>query len=210
MKKKLSAAAMGAAALLTFAGTAGADTLLGSNYAGGSFSMTHFGDERMDDVFGSSPGLKGFGDINLHPNLDLQWVVGYSWDDGSDSGVEVETSALTGGMNLLYAFKPGEQLNPFVKAGFNVYKKEYESSGYPDEDDSGVGFVGGAGLEFEATRKILLNAGADYWNYEGDDDIMLSGQFGYWFHQRILGFVAGYYSCEWEDTTGEIGLIFKL
>lgn len=207
------AAAAGAAALALIAGTAGADTLLGSNYVGGSFGVVQFGDDQMDDMFGKGTGLSGFGSMNLNANMDLQVGAGYMWADGSSGDLELDMNSLAAGADLVYFFRPGQRCNPYMKAGLQVVKTELEVPLYGlniSQDDTEVGFGAGGGAEFEATKEILLRAGLDYFNIDSEDSFSLSGTFGYWFNPRILGFVGGSYDFESEDKVGEVGLAFKL
>lgn len=200
-------------AFMAFAGPARAEALLGSNYVGGSLGLVQFGEDDMDDVFGDATALSGFGNINMHPNLDLQMGVGYLWADGDYMGAEADMSALDAGANLVYFFKPGQQLNPYLRAGLDVVKAEVEADVFGltlSKDDTEIGFGGGGGIEFEATREILLRGGLDYFHIDGEGSFDLSGSFGYWFHPHFLGFVGASHNFDSEDTAGQIGLIFRL
>ncbi len=212
MKKKLSVLAAGAvAAFIACAGAAHADTLLGKNYVGGSLGMISFGDDM--DAFDDATSLKGFGNINLNANMDLALSADYAWADGKDMGIEVDTNALSGGGDLVYFFRPNQRCNPYLKAGLAVIKSEVEASAFGvkvSEDDTNVGFGAGGGVEFEATKAILLRAGLDYFNVDSDDSVNVSGKLGYWFNPQILGFVGGAYDFDSEDKVGEIGMVFKL
>lgn len=213
MSKALSAAAAGAAVLALCAGTGWADTLLGENYVGGSFGVVQFGDDELDDMFGKGKSLSGFGNINLNANTDLQVGAGYMWADGSSGNLELDTNTIGAGTDLVYFFRPGQQCNPYLKAGLQVIKAEVEVPLYGltvSQDDTEVGFGAGGGAEFEATKEILLRAGLDYFNVDSEDSFNLTGSFGYWFNPRILGFVGGSYDFESEDKAGEVGLVFKL
>jgi len=212
MKKQLSVFVAGAAACIAFAGVAHADVLLGKNYVGGSLSMISFGEDEMDS-FDDAVGLQGFGNINLNSNMDLLLSAGYAWADGTDSGVEVDTSSLHGRGDVVYFFRPSQRCNPYLKAGLAVIKSEVEASAFGvkvSKDDTNVGFGAGGGVEFEATKAVLLRAGLDYFNVDSDDSVELSGKLGYWFNPQILGFVGASYDFDSEDKAGQIGMVFKL
>jgi opacity protein-like surface antigen len=213
MKKKLSAAVLGAAAaFMAFTGAVHADTLLGKNYVGGSLGMITFGEDDME-VFDDATSLNAFGNLNLNSNVDLQLGLGYMWTDGNYEGISLDANSLQGKADLVYFFRPERRCNPYLKAGLAVVRSEVEAAllGVKvSEDDTNVGFGAGGGVEFEATKEILLRAGLDYFNVDSDDSVNLSGKAGYWFNPQILGFVGGSYDFESEDKVGEVGMVFKL
>ena len=213
MSRKLCVALVGAIAFVAIAGTSNAETLLGKNYIGGSFGIVQFGDDDLDEVLGNGYGFSGVGNINLNPNIDLNLGVAYVWADGDTGGVEVDVTSIGAGADLIYFFKPNEQVNPYIGAGLTLVKSEVEASALgvsEDEDDTEVGFGAGAGVEIEATEEVLLRVGLDYFNIDSEDSIDVSVSLGYWFSEQVLGAIGGSYDFDSEDAIAEVGIVVKL
>jgi opacity protein-like surface antigen len=213
MSNKLSLTLFGAIAFLAITGTSHAETLLGKNYIGASFGIVQFGDDDIDDVIGNAYGFSGVANINLNPNFDLNLGGAYVWADGEESGVEIDITSIGGGADLIYSFKPNEQINPYIGAGITVVKSEIEVSALGvsvDEDDTEIGFGAGAGIEIEATEEVLLRVGLNYYNIDSEDSIDASISLGYWFSEKILCAIGGNYDFDTEDAIAEIGIVVKL
>jgi opacity protein-like surface antigen len=190
-----------------------AGTLLGTNYFGTSVAIIQFGDDLQDDVLGTGYGVSAFGNFNLRPNLDLALDVAYVWADGALEGVKLDLSGLGADAGLVYFFKPGEKVNPFLRGGILIVYNEVEGSSggvTVKDDDTEFGGGGGAGLEFEATEKVLARVALDYSYVDSEDSIPISAQLGYWFSDRVLGAIGGAYDFDSEDLSGEFGVIFTL
>ena len=191
-----------------------AETLLGSNYAGGSFGFFQFGDDRIDDVVGTAYGVDGVGNLNLMPNLDLKLAVSYLWAEGNEGGVEIDMSGLAAGANLIaYRTCYRDWIHPFVGAGLSVVENETQlsSAGLSvGGDGTEVGFDAGAGVELELGEKYLLRVGGDYFYIDDDDDVNLSATLGYWLSSQVLATVRGTYAIDSENTALYLGLRLKL
>lgn len=209
MNKKLCVVTI---AFMAVAGLSHAETLLGKNYVGGSFGIFQFGDDELDDGLGNAYTVGGEGNINLNPNIDLNLSVAYLWADGDVAGVDIDVTAISVGAGLTYFFKPNEKVNPYVRAAVVVVNAESEFSGggLSDEDSTEVGVRAGAGVEFEASEKILLRGGLDYFTIDSKDDFILGAGVGYWFNEQVLGQIGGTYALDSEDAIATIGLVFKL
>jgi opacity protein-like surface antigen len=213
MNNKLSLALVGAIAFVAIAGTSNAETRLGKNYIGGSFGILKFGDDDLDEVLGNAYGFDGVANINLNQNIDLNLGIGYVWADGDTEGIEIDLTGIGAGADLVYFFKPGEKVNPYIGAGVTVVKSEVEVSGFGEsesEDDTEVGFGGGVGVELEFTEQVLFRFGLDYFNIDSEDSIDLGVGAGYWFNETVLGTISGSYDFDSEDASASIGLIVKL
>lgn len=213
MSRKLCLALVGAIALVAIAGTSNAEIRLGKNYVGGSFGIIKFGDDELDEVLGNGYGFDGVANINLNQNIDLNLGGGYLWADGDIEGIEIDFTGIGAGADLIYFFKPGEKVNPYIGAGVTVVKSEVEVSGFGEsesEDDTEVGFGGGVGVELEFTEQVLFRFGLDYFNIDSEDSIDLEVEAGYWFNETVMGTISGSYDFDSDDASASIGLILKL
>jgi opacity protein-like surface antigen len=211
MKSKLSAAVLGTAMTFMAAGAVQAEGLLGQNYLGGYLALVQFGDDAMEEMFDDGTSLTAIGNINLRPHLDLQVGASYLWSDGDYMGFGVDMSSSAAEADMVWFFLPGERLNPYVKGGLRLVKNEVEIDVFgASEDESDVGFGGGGGLEFEASRDIVLRGGLDYFHVDSEDSINLSGYAGYWFNRQVVGFIGADYDFESENKAGKIGMAFRL
>lgn len=230
MSKKLHATLVGAAALAAIAGTSHADidtgsSLLGKNYIGGAFSITKFGDDILDDVFGESYDFTIRGNINIAPNLDLHLAFSYAWADGDESAyihpyyvkLDYELTGYSGAANLVYFFDADDVVTPYVGAGVGVAKQEVEVKasilGYSeseDEDDTNFGFTLCAGIDIEPVDKMLIRTGLDFLHIDSENYVTLGLSLGYWFSEQALGSIGCAYEFDQEDTTATIGLVIKL
>jgi opacity protein-like surface antigen len=213
MSNKLSLALIGAIAFVAIAGTSHAETLLGKNYIGGSFEIVKFGDDDLDEVLGNGYSFDALANINLNQNIDLNLGIGYLWADGDTEGIEIDLTGIGAGADLVFFFKPGEKVNPYIRAGLMVVKSEVEVSGFGEsvsEDDTEVGFGAGVGLELEFTEQVLFRFGLDYFNIDSEDSIDFGIGAGYWFNETVMGTISGSYDFDSENASSSIGLIVKL
>lgn len=213
MIKKLTTTLMAAMLVAGMVSESRAETLLGKDYAGGLLEITKFGDDYLDDLLGLGYGLEGFVNVNLHDNIDLNLGLGYLWAEGDDDGVDMEVDGVVVEADLIYFFKPGEKVNPYVSAGLALVDREVEVTVAGDTESDGdteVGYGAGAGVELELTAKTLLRLGVDYFNIDDEDSVELGGFAGYWFTDRLLGTIGGGYDFEYEDTYARIGFIVEL
>ncbi len=164
-------------------------------------------------MLGNGYGFDGVANINLNQNIDLNLGVGYVWADGDIEGIEIDLTGTGAGADLIYFFKPGEKVNPYIGAGVTVVKSEVKVSGFGEsesEDDTEVGFGGGVGVELEFTEQVLFRFGLDYFNIDSEDSIDLGVGAGYWFNETVMGTINGSYDFDSEDASASIGLILKL
>jgi opacity protein-like surface antigen len=213
MINKLSLPLAWSLAFAMLTGTSIAETLLGKNYIGGSFSIVNFGDDELDEVFGNAYGLDAQANINLNNNIDLNLGIGYLWADGQSEGIEIDLTGVSVGANLFYFFAPGEQVNPYIYGGIAVVKNEIEFSAFGEsvtDDETEVGYVGGAGFELMFTEEVLFRFGLDYLTIDSQDTIALNIGAGYWFNETILGTLSGSYEFEDKNAFAAIGFIVKL
>jgi opacity protein-like surface antigen len=190
-----------------------AESLLGNNYIGGAFGIYKFGDDDLDDLLGTAYQVKGVGNINLFQNIDLNLNTSYLWADGDEGAIDVDVSRFTAGAGLVIFFELNEQISPYVRADVALWYTDIEISGFgpsEDDDDTEVGGGGGGGVEIEATDNILFRGGLDYFTIDSEDDYEIYSSLGYWFNERIFGFIRGSYLFDSEDTTGDIGIIIAL
>jgi len=213
MSRKLLAAIGIAMVFLVIVRNSDADTLLGKDYIGGSFTIIHFGDDSLDDLFGNAYGFDALGNINLSTNIDLQLGLGYYWAEGSVLGVDVDYTAVIAAADIIYFFKPNEQINPYVGAGLAIVRTKVEVSGpvgSADDDDTEVGFGCQAGVELEVTKKILCDFSLSYFNIDSEDDVNINAGIGYWFNDRWMGFLGATYAFDYEDATATLGLLREM
>lgn len=199
--------------VMALAQLAKAETLLGKNYAGGGVNIIKFGDDFMDEVFGNAYGIGGGGNINLIPNLDLLLSLNYAWADGNILGSTIDISIFTGSGNLVYSFKPNEQINPFIRGGIGFASTAIDIDGWEETETDAVFNIGG-GVEIEASEKVLLRTGLDYVYVDVDaddtDDIALFGTAGYWFSEQVIGIIGISYAVDGEDIGVQIGITAKM
>ncbi|QBG49174.1 porin family protein [Verrucomicrobia bacterium S94] len=188
---------------------ADAETLLGKNYIGGSFGIIQFGNDFLDDVFGTGKGVQGSGNIVLHEHVDLNLTGGYLWADGDFLGLDADVSVFSGGAYLVYHFLPGEKINPFLNVGAGAVRTEIEVAGF-EEHETDASFDVGGGVEIEATEAVLFRGSVDYTTIDNDDDVTLSATLGYWFTEQLLGGAGFSYTIDGEDITGDISLTFTM
>ncbi|MEN8188228.1 MAG: outer membrane beta-barrel protein [Thermodesulfobacteriota bacterium] len=198
---------------LTIAVTAGAETLLGTNYIGGSIGYVEYGNEYRDRVFGNGTDMGVVGNINLAESIDLNLSAKYEWTDGDDAGLDTESTLFLAVADLVYFFNTGERLKPYINASLGGVYVEAEASGpglHAQDDETRLAFGGGGGVEFEAGESVLLRLGLDYLNMDEVENIDLTTSLGFWFTKKILGAVSATYDFDTENSRAGIKLIIKL
>jgi len=202
-----------AAAIAGIIAAARGETLVGNDYAGGSLAILEFGDDQVDDTFGTSYGVEGVGNVNLMRNLDLKLSVEYIWAEGNEGGVEIDMSGLGAGASLITFRELRDWIHPFAGIGLSVVETETQLSAgglSTGGDGTEAGVDVGAGVELEITRALLLRGGADYFYIDDEDDVDLSATVGYWVSEELLAMVRGAYAVDSENTALYLGLRLKL
>lgn len=224
MSRHFTLTVVGAIALVAITKTCIAETLLGKNHLGGSFSIVQFGDDLLDEVLGNGYGFSGGGSINLESNVDLKLGVVSAWADGEYSGVNVDVSSFGTSAELVYFFKPSQQINPYIGAGLSLINTEVKASAFgvsESEDDTEVGYGLRAGVEIESTENVILRLDLEYLNIDDKDSVGISGALGdakvdvsvalgYWFSEQVLGTIGFSHDFDSENASAKIGVALEL
>lgn len=207
--KKLSRVILGVVIVFSISKPVGAETLLGSNYAGVGVGIVKFGDDFLNDAVGNAYGINGIGNINLMPKLDLILGASYLWANGDFLGTDISTSALAGTLGLRYHFLPATKVNPYVDGNIGLFHSSVDVGGFEDSQTDG-GFGVGGGVEIEIAPPVLTRLGISYDRVDNFDEVSLYGSAGYWFTDSTLASLGITYGTDTEDFIFDLGVIFKM
>ena len=189
-----------------------AEKLAGKNYISGSVGAWKFGDDFLDDLFGTSTVLGVAAQKNMTSNLDLQLGITWYSADGSDGGIEVDYFSSSVGTALIYNFLPQDQFNPYLAVSVAYVEMDAKMSGFgmsETVDDSDAAFAIGGGIEFEEWKALFGLTLAYTW-MDSKDDVGIGANAGIWITDKVLCGVGASYAIDGEDISGDFSFVVTL
>lgn len=192
-----------------------AETLLGTNYAGGFFDVVMLHGDTLERDLGTGYGAGFAGNINTGRNIDWNLSAVYSWADGEIDGRQTEISGVAATAILVLYAAPDASAspNPFLHVGPVIVKRDEDrvSSGGDIVRSSTLrtGFSVGGGMELELTEQVLFRIGIAHQRLRADNSTGVSSSVGFWFNGHILATAGGFLDLQSEDRVAEVGLILK-
>lgn len=177
---------------------------------GGAFK---FGDEVVDDIFGTYAGL--FGEVNkiIDNHFSVLGTLGGIYGEGSSEGIDLTHTGLKAGLGLVFMVAPeNSTANPYLLAGglYEYNEIEGEASGTTQsEDDSDYGYEVGGGIEIEMGSKALIDLGLAYQSIGDFDSLTTKARLGYEIGANTLGLLTFGYALDEEDIRLLLGVGVK-
>jgi hypothetical protein len=191
---------------------ASAESLVGSNYAGGRFTALTLGNDAADEAIGGVWVFDVFGSTPLSEEVDTILGAGHGFGGDKIGGVPIDYSTTFVTTEFRYQFMKDEAINPYVIGGpfIKRWEIDVDNGAAPaiaalngSKDLAGVALGGGA--EFELGSKFLarteLNLRLDT---NVDVTTVASGSVGWWVFPQLLGSLG----LGWDSEDEDIGLQF--
>ena len=198
---------------MLFVVPAHAEGLRGADYLTLEAGAFTYGDDVIDDAFGTHIDL--FGSLNkaLTRNVTLLGKIEGIYADGSKDGIDLTHTGVKAGLSGVYLIAPDNAANPYILAGGLFEYNQIEGSVGGDsesEDDTDVGFEVGGGVEFALGTQAIADVGLIYQSIGDFDSLTPTARLGFAFNEKTLGLLTVGYALDEEDSWIRAGLAVKL
>jgi len=190
-----------------------AEGLRNTDYATVEAGAFKFGDELIDDIFGTYINLYGSANKMLNNNASVLGELEGIYGEGSSEGIDLTSTGVKGELSLVYLLMPNEAIDPYLIAGglFEYNRIEASAAGETeDDDDSNAGFQVGGGIEFDLGEKAFGDIALVYQNIGDFDSLTPNVRFGYTLSEKAVLLLTAGYAIDEEDMWARLGVGVKL